>query len=59
MKYENYVEINPKFIRHNELYYLCGDNSEAKNILNWKPEYTIENILDEMIEYKLNEYAEI
>tara|TARA_R100001129_G_scaffold133427_1_gene94771 strand:- start:16 stop:1011 length:996 start_codon:yes stop_codon:yes gene_type:complete len=45
-----YVTQNPKFMRPEELKYLCGDSSETRKILKWKPEYTFETMLDEMIE---------
>ena len=37
-------------MRPEELKYLCGDSSETRKILKWKPEYTFETMLDEMIE---------
>ena len=51
LNYEDYVVQNPKFMRPEELKYLKGDPSKAKNILKWEPEYTFETMLDEMIEY--------
>jgi GDPmannose 4,6-dehydratase len=47
---DKYVTQNPKFMRPEELKYLCGDSSETRKILKWKPEYTFETMLDEMIE---------
>jgi GDPmannose 4,6-dehydratase len=49
MNYEDYVIQNPKFMRPEELKYLKGDSSKAREILGWKPEYTFETMLDEMI----------
>ena len=34
-----------------ELTLLKGDSSKIRNELGWKPEYTMETMLDEMIEY--------
>ena len=53
MNYEDYVKINPKFIRPEELNYLCGDSSKAKKVLGWKPEYSFESMVDEIIEHFL------
>ena len=47
---EKYVTQNPKFMRPEELKYLCGDSSETRKTLKWEPEYTFETMLDEMIE---------
>ena len=50
LDYKKYVVQNPKFMRPEELNYLCGDCSKAKKILGWKPEYTFDSMVDEMIE---------
>jgi GDPmannose 4,6-dehydratase len=49
MNYEDYVRVNQKFVRPEELKYLKGDASKMKKVLNWEPEYTFESMLDEMI----------
>ena len=41
---------NPKYMRPEELKYLKGDPSKANKVLGWKPEYTFETMIDEMIE---------
>jgi GDPmannose 4,6-dehydratase len=56
LNYEEYVKINPKFVRPDELSYLCGDCSKSKKILGWKPEYSFEALVDEMLEYFLEKY---
>lgn len=53
LDFERYVHINQKYIRPEELKYLKGDSSKARNVLGWKPEYTFESMLDEMIEWWL------
>jgi GDPmannose 4,6-dehydratase len=55
MNYEDYVVQNEKFIRPEELKYLCGDSSDIRTVLGWKPVYTFETMLDEMIEYWQNQ----
>lgn len=55
MNYEDYVVQNEKFIRPEELKYLCGDSSDTRTVLGWKPVYTFETMLDEMIEYWQNQ----
>ncbi len=50
MDYRDYIVQNPKYMRPEELKYLCGDSSKSREVLGWKPEYTFETMLDEMIE---------
>jgi GDPmannose 4,6-dehydratase len=49
MNYEDYVRVNQKFVRPEELKYLKGDTSKMKEVFGWEPEYTFESMLDEMI----------
>lgn len=51
MNYEDYVEQNQKFLRPEELKFLKGDSTPIRTELGWKPKYTFESMLDEMIEY--------
>lgn len=48
------IRINPKYYRPLEVPFLKADSSKAKNILNWKPKYTFEGLVDEMIEEERN-----
>lgn len=50
MNYEDYVVIDPRFYRDEELHKLKGDATRAREILGWKPEYTFESMLDEMVQ---------
>ena len=54
MDYTKYVVQNPIFIRPEELKYLKGDSTKVRTKLNWKPEYTFESMLDEMVDYWIN-----
>ena len=51
LNYEDYVIIDNKFMRPEELHDLKGDSSKLKKITKWKPKYSFESMLDEMIEY--------
>jgi GDPmannose 4,6-dehydratase len=51
LDYNNYVVQNPKFLRPQELRYLKGDATRIKVELGWKPSYTFETMLDEMIQH--------
>ena len=50
MNYKQYVVQNPKYMRPEELKYLKGDSSKVREMLGWKPEYTFESMLEEMID---------
>ncbi|MFH1947498.1 MAG: GDP-mannose 4,6-dehydratase [Candidatus Magasanikbacteria bacterium] len=54
LNYEDYVKINPKYLRPEELPYLKGDSTKIRTQLGWKPEYSFEALMDEMIEQWMN-----
>ena len=56
LNYEDYVKINPKFLRPEELKYLKGDSQEIREKLGWKPEYSFEAMIDEMIKHWMDFY---
>ena len=57
MDYNNYVTVNEKFMRPEELDVLKGDCSKLKkSIPSWKPEYTFETMIDEMISHWAKHY---
>lgn len=51
MNYLDYVKQDAKYMRPEELNYLKGDSTDARQILGWQPKYTFESMLDEMIQY--------
>jgi GDPmannose 4,6-dehydratase len=51
MDYRDYVVQNPIFMRAEELPYLRGDSTKARTILDWKPEYTFEIMMHEMVDH--------
>jgi GDPmannose 4,6-dehydratase len=50
---EKFVKSDVKFQRAEELHLLKGDSSKALTVLGWKPTYTFETMIDEMIDYWL------
>jgi len=48
LNYEDYLKINPKFLRPEELPYLKGDCSKLKKNFDWKRDYTFESMIEEM-----------
>ena len=49
LDYTQYVSQDGKFLRAEELKYLKGDSTKIRETLGWKPEYTFETLLDDMI----------
>lgn len=47
------VEIDPKYFRPTEVDYLRGDYSKAKKILGWKPVFTLEDLVKDMVQSDL------
>ena len=56
LDYRDHIVIDKKHFRPEELENLKGDSTKLKKDLSWKPEYTFETMLDEMIEYWLDHY---
>ena len=56
LNWKNHVGVDKKYYRSEELVLLKGDSSKLRNELGWKPKYTMETMLDEMIEYWLEYY---
>lgn len=53
LDYKQYIVQNDKFLRPEELPYLKGDSTRMR-ALGWKPDYTFEGMMDEMIEHWTN-----
>lgn len=51
---DKHVFQNQKYLRPEELKFLKGDSTKARTILNWKPTFTFEALMDDMIEYWLD-----
>ena len=47
------VKVNPKFYRPAEVDLLLGDATKAHEVLGWKPKYTFESMIDEMMHVEL------
>ena len=57
LDYNEYVKSDDKFQRAEELHFLQGDASKAKEKLGWEPTYTFETMLDEMIAHWIEIYT--
>ena len=54
LKYEDYVVSSEKYFRPNEVDYLLGDSTKAKKELGWQPKFSIDDLIDAMVESDLN-----
>ena len=50
------IRINPNYFRPTEVDILVGDSSKARKKLGWKPKYTLENLVNEMMESDIKLY---
>lgn len=57
LNYKDYVVQNPKFLRPEELPYLKGDSSKAREILKWTPEYTFIQLMHEMCDHWMDIFS--
>ena len=56
LDYRDYVTQDERFMRPEDLKYLKGDSTKLRETLGWKPEYTFETLMDEMIDHWLTIY---
>ena len=56
LNYKDYVGVDKKFWRPEELVHLIGDSTRLKSI-GFEAEYTFETMIDEMIDYWVNIYG--
>jgi GDPmannose 4,6-dehydratase len=47
--YESYITIDPALYRPAEVDVLLGDASKARSVLGWKPQYTFESLVKDMV----------
>jgi len=59
LNYKDYVTQDERFMRAEELKYLRGDSTKLRETFGWKPKYTFETLMDEMIEHWLEIYKEV
>ena len=53
LNYEDYVQIDKKYFRPNEVEYLLGDYTKAKKELNWEPKTSFVELVEMMVESDL------
>jgi len=53
LNWEDYVIVDPKFVRPAEVKLLLGDSSKARKKLGWKPEVIFEELIKIMLDADL------
>jgi len=56
LNWRDYVKMDSKFLRPEELKDLKGDSTKLRRETGWEPTYTFESMLDEMIQYWINKW---
>lgn len=51
------VKIDPRYFRPTEVDLLLGDPTKAKEKLGWKPKYTLDTLIDDMVDSDLKLFA--
>ena len=54
LNWEDYVSTSEKYFRPNEVDYLLGDSSKAKQKLGWSPKTSFEDLVKMMVDYDLD-----
>lgn len=44
------IRVDPRYFRPTEVDLLLGDNTKAREVLGWKPEYNLDRLVKEMVE---------
>ncbi len=59
LNYQDYVTLDEKFLRPEELEFLKGDSTKLRTVAGWRPKYTFESMIDEMVEYWMKKYEKV
>ena len=54
LDYKKYIKIDKKLFRPNDNIILKANFNKAKRILNWKPKISFKSLVNEMVDYDLN-----
>jgi len=52
LQYEDYVEVDEKYVRPEELDALKGDSSKIREVLGWEPQYNFGDLMLQMIRWR-------
>jgi len=54
LDFEEFVQTSDKYLRPNEVDYLLGDPTKAKNLLGWEPKTSFKDLVEMMVKSDLN-----
>jgi GDPmannose 4,6-dehydratase len=57
LDYRDYVHVDERFYRPAEVDLLIGDSTKARKALGWKPKYTFQEMVSEMVQSDLKQMA--
>ena len=57
LNWEDYVEIDDRFVRPLETGPLCGDSAKAKKVLGWEPKVTFKELVGMMVDSDLAKFS--
>lgn len=57
LNWEDYVKLDDKYKRPNEVPLLLGDATKAKNVLGWEPKMKFKDIVEEMVKYDIDDLS--
>jgi GDPmannose 4,6-dehydratase len=55
LDWEDFVEIDPQYLRPTEVDLLCGDATKAKEVLGWEPKTSFEDLVKLMVDTDIKE----
>lgn len=59
LNYKDYIFIDPEFYRPCEVDYLKGDSSKARNVLNWQPKISFDQLVKDMVYADIEKYKHV
>ncbi len=58
LNWEDYVSVDPEFYRPDEAVQLVGSCEKAKQKLNWQPQYSLQQLVELMVDYELKDLTD-
>lgn len=58
LDWKKYVKVNQRYYRPAEVFTLCGDSSDARKKLKWRPTVSFEGLVNMMVDADLERYSQ-
>jgi GDPmannose 4,6-dehydratase len=59
LNWQDYVSVDPAFYRPDEVVQLVGSIDKIQKNLNWKPQYSFEQLIELMVDYDLKQLSDV